>query len=306
MKVLFVTLFIVISDQITKLYVKGISIPALGINFEGMPYQSSIPVFGNYFKITFIENPGMAFGLQIGGKLFLSLFTIFATVLLFFFLYKNRKESFLLRLSLAFILGGAVGNLIDRVFYGKIYDYAPYFYGRVVDFLHFDFPNFTIFGKTIYSWPIFNIADIAVSLGFILILMGYKKIFKEEEVPEAVTDNGTFIPLSDISDQNSEYNPETLQTNIINKDNPGSDHNPVSETTHNDITSEINTEPEIIKHIDRFDIPVQAVLPDPTDMKDDSDETDMPNLTDLTVGSDSGKNTDTQNITRDDTEKKAD
>lgn len=181
MKVLIVTVFVVIADQISKLYVKGISIPKLGILIPGMPYQSSINVIGDFFKITFIENPGMAFGLQIGGKLFLSLFTIFATILLFFFLFKNRNEVFLLRLALAFILGGAIGNLIDRVFYGKIYDYAPYFYGRVVDFLHFDFPNFTILGKTIYSWPIFNIADISVSVGFLMILIGYKKIFHKEE-----------------------------------------------------------------------------------------------------------------------------
>ncbi|MBK6878508.1 MAG: signal peptidase II [Ignavibacteria bacterium] len=183
MNVLIITLLIVIVDQVTKLYVKGISIPALGIEFQGMPYQSSIPVYGDFFKITFIENPGMAFGLQIGGKMFLSLFTVFATFLLLFFLYKNRNEGLLLRLSLALILGGAVGNLIDRVFYGKIYDYAPLFYGRVVDFLHFDFPNFTIFGKTIYSWPIFNVADISVTFGFLMILLGYKKIFAEEEVP---------------------------------------------------------------------------------------------------------------------------
>lgn len=177
MKVLFITFFVVIADQITKILVKGISIPSMGIEIEGMPYQSSKKVFGDIFKITFIENPGMAFGLQIGGKLFLSIFTIAATILLIFFLYKNRKENLILRLALAFILGGAIGNLIDRVFYGEIYSYAPFFYGRVVDFLHIDFPNFTIFGKTIYSWPIFNIADISVTVGFLMILIGYKKAF---------------------------------------------------------------------------------------------------------------------------------
>lgn len=181
MNVLILTFLIVLFDQATKLYVKGIKIPFLGIEFDGIPYQSSIPVIGKFFQITFIENPGMAFGLQIGGKLFLSLFTIFATVLLFFFLYKNRNETLLLRLALALILGGAIGNLIDRVFYGKIYGYAPYFYGRVVDFLHIDLPNFTVFGKTISSWPIFNIADISVTVGFLMILLGYKKIFEHEE-----------------------------------------------------------------------------------------------------------------------------
>lgn len=209
MKVLVATFFIVLADQITKLYVKGVKIPILGIDVPGMPYQSSISVYGDFFKITFIENPGMAFGLQIGGKLFLSLFTIFATVLLLVFLYKNRNESFLLRLALAFILGGAIGNLIDRVFYGKIYDYAPIFYGRVVDFLHFDFPNFSIFGKNIYSWPIFNIADIFVTIGFLMILFGYKKIFNTEN---EVNDE---IP---VSDENKDLNSEAL---LINNSNAG-------------------------------------------------------------------------------------
>jgi len=184
LKVLIITFFVVIADQISKLYVKGIKIPFLGIDTPGMPYQSSKNVIGDFFKITFIENPGMAFGLQLGGKLFLSIFTILATILLVFFLYKNRKEPLILRLALAFILGGAIGNLIDRVFYGVIYDYAPFFYGRVVDFLHFDFPNFVVFGKTFYSWPIFNIADVFVTVGFLIILFGYKKIFRHEEHKE--------------------------------------------------------------------------------------------------------------------------
>lgn len=185
MKILYWSIAIVIIDQITKLKVKGINIPWLGLHFEGMPYQSSIKVWGDFFQITFIENPGMAFGLQLGSKLFLTLFTIFATILIFFIIYKNRHETFLLRLSLAFILGGALGNLIDRTFYGTIYDYAPLFYGRVVDFFHFNIPDFRIFGKTIYTFPIFNVADIAVTVGFVLILLGYKKVFKKTEEENA-------------------------------------------------------------------------------------------------------------------------
>lgn len=222
MKVLFITFFIVIADQITKILVKGISIPSLGIEIEGMPYQSSKKVFGDLFKITFIENPGMAFGLQIGGKLFLSLFTIAATLLLIFFLYKNRKENLILRLALAFILGGAIGNLIDRVFYGEIYSYAPYFYGRVVDFLHIDFPNFTIFGKTIYSWPIFNIADISVTIGFLMILIGYKKAFPVP--PDTLSETPNFD--QDETEYKGYFEGESIENsnNTVFKKHPGNEN----------------------------------------------------------------------------------
>ncbi|MEO6695381.1 MAG: signal peptidase II [Ignavibacteria bacterium] len=221
MKVLIITFFIVLLDQITKLYVKGIKIASLGIDIPGMPYQASKKVFGDFFKITFIENPGMAFGIQLGGKLFLSLFTIFATLLLIFFLYKNRHEDLVLRIALAFILGGAVGNLIDRVFYGNIYDYAPYFYGKVVDFLHFDFPNFTIFGKTIYSWPIFNVADVFVTFGFLMILFGYKKIFKNEPKEEDEQTENDDIGRDEnvLSDSNSLItHPNTTEPSVLSEE----------------------------------------------------------------------------------------
>lgn len=188
MKVIYLSFFIVLVDQVSKFLVKGISIPALGIQINGMYYYQSMPVIGNFFQITFIENPGMAFGLQIGGKLFLSIFTIFATLLILYFIWKNRHESLYLRTALAFIFGGAMGNLIDRIFYGAIYGYAPLFYGNVVDFFHVDFPDFTIFGKTFHSWPIFNVADVAVSLGFIMILIGHNKIFKKEDSTDSNPD----------------------------------------------------------------------------------------------------------------------
>jgi len=237
LRVLIITLFIVLLDQITKLYVKGIKIASLGIDIPGMPYQSSKNVIGDFFKITFIENPGMAFGLQIGGKLFLSLFTIFATILLIFFFFKNRNEGLLLRLALSFILGGAIGNLIDRVFYGKIYNYAPYFYGKVVDFLHFDFPNFTIFGKTIYSWPIFNFADVFVTVGFLMILFGYKKIFQEEpkdkveslenvyevQKENILSDSNSLISNHNSLNEDSKIHSEILFSGDVSPDNPDSE-----------------------------------------------------------------------------------
>ena len=108
----------------------------LFVNIEGMTLGSSIKVIGDFFKITFIENPGMAFGIEFGGKLTLSLFTLLATFLIIYFIYKNKQEGLYFRLSLAFILGGAVGNLIDRLFYGAIYGYAPLFYGKEIGRAH--------------------------------------------------------------------------------------------------------------------------------------------------------------------------
>ncbi|NMB80315.1 MAG: signal peptidase II, partial [Ignavibacteria bacterium] len=138
MKVLYSTLFIVIADQITKFLVKGGTIPLLNIHVDGMYYGQSINVIGDFFKITFVENPGLAFGIEVGesSKLLLSLFTLFACIGIFYYLYKSRHQRFIIRLALAFILGGAIGNLIDRTLYGVFYDYAPIFYGRVVDFFN--------------------------------------------------------------------------------------------------------------------------------------------------------------------------
>lgn len=149
-----------------------------------MYYGSSKPVIGDYVRITFIENPGMAFGINVGPKIFLTIFTIFASVLIFFYIYKHRKDSFLLRLSLAFILAGALGNLIDRTFYGWYYGYAPLFEGRVVDFIQVEFWDFTFLGKTYTTWPIFNIADVSVTIGFLLILFFHKKVFHVSETQE--------------------------------------------------------------------------------------------------------------------------
>lgn len=203
----------VIIDQVSKLFIKGLNIPFLGISHKGMDYGSSINIIGNFFRLTYIENPGMAFGIELGGKLFLSLFTIFATILIIYFIYKNRNQSLYLRISLAFILGGAIGNMIDRTFYGIAYGYAPLFYGKVVDFFHFDIPDFRIFSKTVYTWPIFNFADIWVSLGFLLIVIGYKWIFKKEasHIGGLQTDSSLL--------ENSSIPADTNQQNFTNNQN---------------------------------------------------------------------------------------
>lgn len=182
MRVLFLSLLIVIADQLTKLYIKGISIPFLNINFDGMRYGQSKEVFGDFLKITFVENPGMAFGIEVGdSKLFLSLFSLVASIGILIYLYKVRKGHLLFRISLALILAGAVGNLIDRTFYGVIYGYAPLFYGKVVDFFNVDFFDFSLFGRTYERWPIFNIADSAVTIG-VLSLIFFNRLFEKREL----------------------------------------------------------------------------------------------------------------------------
>ena len=116
-------------------------IPVLGINLPGLQLGSSRPIFGDFLRLTYIENPGMAFGIDIGGKLFFSIFSIIASIGILIYLYTARNENLAFRIALALILGGAVGNLIDRVFYGAIFNEGPLFYGRVVDFIDADFFN---------------------------------------------------------------------------------------------------------------------------------------------------------------------
>ena len=168
MRVLWVTFFLVVADQITKLVVK-----------LNMSLGESIPVVGDLFRFTFTENPGMAFGLTVGSKLFLTLFSIAATVLILVYLWRVKWAPFGYRLALALVLGGALGNVIDRVFYGaqfgECYPSPPgmsrVFYGCVVDFLHIDLWQGDVFGRTIALFPIGNIADVAIMTGVALILI---------------------------------------------------------------------------------------------------------------------------------------
>ncbi len=183
MKVLYVTGCIVVIDQVSKLLVKGFEIPFLNLYHSGMPLGASYPLIGDFLRLTFIENPGMAFGIDVGGKLFLTLFSIAATIGIFIYLYKIRNEAFVIRLSLAMILGGAIGNLIDRVFYGVIFGEGSLFYGKVVDFIDVDFFNFELLGYHMTRWPVFNFADASVSIGVILLLIFHRQ-FTQAGEPE--------------------------------------------------------------------------------------------------------------------------
>ncbi|MGA7722228.1 MAG: signal peptidase II [Ignavibacteriaceae bacterium] len=185
-KILYVSLAVVIADQVSKVAVKGFSIPFLKIYHTGMFEGERIPIIGNFFRLTFIENPGMAFGFDPGldMKIWISLFSLIASAGLFIYFYFIRNKSFVLRLAIALIFGGAVGNLIDRIFYGVFYQYAPLFYGKVVDFLDVNFFKFNLFGRTFDRWPIFNIADSAVTIGVLILIFFYRTETIEDEKEE--------------------------------------------------------------------------------------------------------------------------
>lgn len=138
----------------------------------------------------------MAFGMEIISKLFLTLFRIVAVVLLAFYIRnlirKNVKTGFILTVSL--VLAGAAGNIIDSLFYGILFSessfasiasflpdgggYAPMFYGKVVDMLYFPLIR-NAEGQTLFFSPIFNIADSAISVAVVVILLFYRKELNE-------------------------------------------------------------------------------------------------------------------------------
>ncbi len=179
-KLLALSALLVLLDQGTKLAVKGFNL--FGFRHEGMYLGESFSVIGDFLRFTFVENPGMAFGLNFGLPLLLGLFSIGAAIFLVYLLYKARHGKITgFHVALATILGGAVGNLIDRVFYGVFYGYAPLFEGKVVDFVDVDIPDISLFGYTWDRFYIFNVADAAVSVGIVLLLIFYPRQQKQVE-----------------------------------------------------------------------------------------------------------------------------
>jgi signal peptidase II len=183
------SLLIIFLDQLIKISVHFFMEPG---------YFGQIELIGPYVKLHYTLNPGMAFGMQLGseyGKLILTLFRIVAMFAIGYFLYqlttKNNKP--LLLTSVALVLGGAVGNLIDSVFYGIWFDNAPVespmrlFHGQVIDMFFFDFwegilPTWIpVWGGSYYSTPIFNFADAAIFCGVVIILLFQNKLFQKEE-----------------------------------------------------------------------------------------------------------------------------
>jgi signal peptidase II len=154
----------------------------------------SIPVLGEFLRFTFVENPGMAFGVEFGsGKIFLTLFSLIASIGLVYYLLLIKSAKIQIRIAIMLILAGAFGNFIDRMFYGVLYGEGPLFYGLVVDFIQIDIPDIQV-GQLAYThWPVFNIADSCVSIGMILLLLYNRYLpypFTQVNEFTETTDNG--------------------------------------------------------------------------------------------------------------------
>jgi signal peptidase II len=142
----------------------------------------SRPLLGEVLRLTFVENPGMAFGIGWGdAKIILTLLTIVIVVLIVKMIMQTPSSARIVRVSLTLLLGGAVGNLIDRMFYGVMYGEGPLFYGKVVDFLQVDIPDVSLFGELYTHWPVFNIADSCVTVGVVTLLIA--TMISDQNVP---------------------------------------------------------------------------------------------------------------------------
>lgn len=186
-------LAILITDQIIKIWVK-----------THMTLHEQIEIL-SWFKIVFIENNGMAYGMEIGSKLILSLFRIVAIALLGYYIYgqvrKQARWGYII--CLAMVMAGAAGNIFDSMFYGLIFNasseyyvsyfvpfgtgYAPFLMGKVVDMFYFPLITTTwpdwvpmVGGQPyVFFSPIFNFADSAISVGVVLSLLLYRKEISE-------------------------------------------------------------------------------------------------------------------------------
>jgi signal peptidase II len=197
-----IIIIVLLIDQISKLYIKT--------HFN---LGEQIEVF-SWFKILFVENEGMAWGAKIPGaygKLFLTLFRLVAICGIGYWLWDSIRKNApnILSFCIALIFAGALGNIIDSVFYGVIFDdshhqiaqfmpanggYSSIFYGKVVDMLYFPLwkgylPEWIPFwGGEYFTFfePVFNVADSAITIGVALLLVFNKRAFpKDEEVNTA-------------------------------------------------------------------------------------------------------------------------
>ena len=165
-----------------------------------MPLYSEIPLIGDLFKLHYIQNPGMAFGINFDfkyTKLILSLFRVVASIFICYYLIYliNNNSNTLLVICISMILAGAVGNVIDSVFYGVIFNNAPsgspftLFYGQVIDMFYIDIwegyiPSYIPFiGDSYLSlWPVFNFADSYIFIGVTLLIVFQKEFLLNNQI----------------------------------------------------------------------------------------------------------------------------
>lgn len=163
-----VTAIVILSlviDQVIKLYITTHF--ALGESRE----------ICSWFWLCFVENNGMAFGIEWFSKLALTLFRLLAVGLLGWYIHvlihkRHARTGYIA--SIAFIIAGALGNIIDCVFYGKLFGYADWFYGRVVDMFYFPLIRNSA-GEVLFFRPVFNFADSCITCAVIVILLFYMK-----------------------------------------------------------------------------------------------------------------------------------
>ena len=151
MRVFFIPAIVLLLDQVSKLWVKA--------NFN--PYVPA-NVISHYLRITLCENPGIAFGISVGSfHIYITILSYIITLGLIYYLYIEKNSHILISFSIAFILGGALGNIVDRT----MMIVAPDKYGGVIDFIDIGLSLYS------YRWYIFNIADSSVTVGIILYLI---------------------------------------------------------------------------------------------------------------------------------------
>jgi signal peptidase II len=199
-KSILLVLLILLADQTLKILVK-----------TNMPLYQQIPFLGNWGILHFIENNGMAFGMSLPGswgKILLTLFRMLAVGGIIFYMRQliRLKAHTGLILTLAMVMAGALGNIIDSVFYGVIFNestplqaatlfpegggYASLFQGKVVDMFYFpmikgNYPNWIKGGASfIFFRPVFNIADSSISVAVVIILFNQKRFFRHVAVQE--------------------------------------------------------------------------------------------------------------------------
>lgn len=186
MRPLWLALIIVAVDQTTKAVVQ-----------QKMHLGESIALLGDWLKFTYTQNSGMAFGIELGSPLVVTVLAIVATVLILFYFRVISADHKGYRMSLALILGGAAGNIIDRIFFAKLYGYGTILQGKVIDFIHVDLwtgyiPDALPFiGGSYFSlFPIWNVADMSIVVGVVLVVMFQHAAQKRERLEAEAASGG--------------------------------------------------------------------------------------------------------------------